>query len=121
MENILKMKVYKIRNKETGLFSKGGTGRDVWTKTGKSWSNIGHVKLHLNMHNKNKRNYPYANAEVVEVEINYDQCYSYPVDDLMDEIQENRDKRNREAKERRERWARERELKKLKELKEKYE
>ena len=44
------MKVYKIRNKETGLFKQGGGGRfQYWTKTGKSWSSIGALKNHIRM------------------------------------------------------------------------
>ena len=42
------MKVYKIRDKRTGLFSTGGTS-PRWTTVGKSWSCIGHVKCHLTL------------------------------------------------------------------------
>lgn len=42
------MKAYKIRNKE-GLFSKGGT-RPVFSKIGKTWSSIGHLKSHLTLY-----------------------------------------------------------------------
>ena len=87
------MTVYKIRNKETGLFSKGGTytGNYLWTKNGKPWSNIAHVKNHLNYFNRNRADYPYHNAEIIELEINYDENYSYPVSVLMDEIQSKRE------------------------------
>jgi len=40
------MKVYKIRDKNTGLFSTGGTQPD-WNKEGKTWMSIGHIKNHL--------------------------------------------------------------------------
>jgi hypothetical protein len=65
--NQLIHKVYKIRNKETGLFSKGGSySKDIWTKEGKSWSNIWHLKNHLNQFldwNGNiSKEYPYHNA-----------------------------------------------------------
>jgi hypothetical protein len=39
------MLVYKIKNQD-GLFSTGGT-RPYFNKTGKTWSNIGHIKTHL--------------------------------------------------------------------------
>jgi len=41
------IKVYKIRHSDTGLWSKGGTSPS-FNKVGKTWSNIGHVKSHLN-------------------------------------------------------------------------
>ena len=67
-------KIYKIRNKETGQFSRGGTwALGIWSKDGKSWSNIGHLKNHLSFwinNGKKSKNYPYANAEIVEIEIN---------------------------------------------------
>jgi len=115
------MRVYKIIDRETGLFSSGGSGSNPWTKTGKSWSTIGHIKSHLNMHDKNSKHYPYRNACIIEVEINYDDCYKYPVDDIMDEIQLNKEEQKRIRRERNERWIRESELRKLEELKEKYE
>lgn len=43
------MTFYKIRNKNTGLFSKGGQN-PRFTKNGKTWNNLGHVKTHLNLH-----------------------------------------------------------------------
>lgn len=63
------MKVYKIRNKETGLFSTGGL-HPTWSKTGKVWQRIGHVHLHINQL-VNEKTIPgaYKNAEIVEAEI----------------------------------------------------
>lgn len=40
------IKVYKIKNGSTGLFSTGGTDPS-WTKRGKTWSQLNHVKSHL--------------------------------------------------------------------------
>ena len=40
--------VYKIRNKETGLFSTGGSA-PRWKKVGKTWSGLGPVTNHLVM------------------------------------------------------------------------
>lgn len=40
------VKMYKIRNSE-GLFSTGGVS-PTFSKVGKMWANIGHVKNHLN-------------------------------------------------------------------------
>ena len=42
------MKIYKIRDKKTGLFSKGGNP-PIFDKVGKSWTSFKNVKLHLRM------------------------------------------------------------------------
>lgn len=40
------IKAYKIRDKVTGLFSTGGMS-PKWTKRGKTWSQLNHIKTHL--------------------------------------------------------------------------
>lgn len=40
------MTFYKIRHKQTGLFSKGGV-QPKFNKCGKTWATMGHIKLHL--------------------------------------------------------------------------
>jgi hypothetical protein len=40
------MLIYRIRNKQLGLYSKGGAFPS-WSKKGKIWKNIGHLKVHL--------------------------------------------------------------------------
>ena len=40
------MIIYKIKNVKTNMYSRGGDFPS-WSKTGKIWKNIGHVKLHL--------------------------------------------------------------------------
>jgi hypothetical protein len=46
---------YKIRNKNTGMFSKGGMRKsstdDVeWSRQGKTWDTLGKLRSHLNQH-----------------------------------------------------------------------
>lgn len=46
---------YKIRNKNTGQFSKGGmrlksTGDVEWSKQGKTWDTLGKLRSHLRQH-----------------------------------------------------------------------
>ena len=41
-----KLKFYKIRDINTGLYSTGGIV-PKWNKRGKTWNNLGHVKAHL--------------------------------------------------------------------------
>lgn len=64
------MKVYKIRHKDTGLFSTGGM-QPRWTKHGgKNWNKINYVHSHIN---QLKTDYTpadiYSRAEIVEAEI----------------------------------------------------
>ena len=42
------MKVYKIRDRNTGLFSTGGVSPS-WTKLGKTWNSEGALKNHLTL------------------------------------------------------------------------
>jgi hypothetical protein len=113
-------KLYKIRNKETGQFSKGGITRDIWTKGGKTWTNIGHVKSHLNQFLRSNGDmgaqYPYLNAEIVEVEVDYDNAFSYDVNILVGEMAEAKDKKNQRAQELHKKWEEEQERKKFEEL-----
>lgn len=64
--------VYKIRDRETGLFSTGGSS-PYWYNDGKTWSAIGHVKNHVNLvvDGMTERRNPidrgiYDGAEIVE-------------------------------------------------------
>lgn len=119
----MKIKHWKIRDKETGLFSKGGTRTDsyLWTKNGKSWSNIGGLKNHLNQfvsyEGQLKKDYPYHNAEIVEVEVDYDDCFVIPVSDMINSIKENKAKQEEIRQASWEKWRKERELAELERLK----
>lgn len=66
------MFIYKIRNKETGLFSTG-SAYPRWTKTGKSWAHMGHLNRHLTMckdgSNPEWYKRQYGNCEIVTFEI----------------------------------------------------
>lgn len=51
------MKIFKIRNTRTGLYSCGGS-MPSFTKKGKSWKCIGHIKNHIhNIRNPYKKTY----------------------------------------------------------------
>ena len=80
------MKIYKIRNKTTGLYATAKKhGYMDWNKTGKVWNHIGHIKNHLHQINLKKEN-PYENAEIVEFEISTAECGSRSVNSLIDEM-----------------------------------
>lgn len=125
----MKLKLYKIQNKETGLFSKGGTStwaNSIWTKGGKTWTNIGHVQNHLNCflepNGEQKKDYPYHNAEIVVAEINYaaDDLLRINIDDFVKEVQLEKAEQVERENERYEVWQKEQDLKKLAELRAKY-
>ena len=64
------MKMYKIRNQASGLFSNGGTWRHkIWGKTGKLWTQRT-LNLHLAMVRSHGCN-PYSNdpLEIVEYDL----------------------------------------------------
>ena len=58
----MEIKLYKIYNPTTGKYSKGGTSspnedtRYFWSKKGKTWNELRHVKLHLNLQYREKWN-----------------------------------------------------------------
>jgi len=49
------MSFFKIRNKDTGLFSPGGTYAKYasWSQGGKMWNSIGALRAHLTLIGKN--------------------------------------------------------------------
>ena len=56
----MEIKLYKIYNPTTGKYSKGGAPipyedtRYFWSKKGKTWNELRHVKLHLNLQYREK-------------------------------------------------------------------
>lgn len=59
------LKVYKIQSKTTGLFSTGGTS-PRFSRIGKTWSNIGHLKTHLLQFSTLPEEY--SDCEIIELE-----------------------------------------------------
>jgi hypothetical protein len=64
---------YKIRNKNTGEFSKGGlrlrsTGDVTWGKKGKTWDTLGTLRSHLNQHLGNS-SYGYKQTDMSHWEV----------------------------------------------------
>ena len=79
-------KVYKIRDKKTGLFSTGGM-TPSWRKEGKIWSTIGFVRAHLTLHAQGTLGEgPYKDAELVPYLL--EESVTEDVQDLLEEIQE---------------------------------
>lgn len=72
------MKVYKIKNNK-GLFSTGGMYPN-FTKHGKAWSHLGHVKLHLNQVVRAGR---YDDCVVVVYELIEEEKESFPIAEIM--------------------------------------
>lgn len=60
--------VYKIRDSETRLFSSGGSEPN-FSKKGKVWSNIGHIKNHLKMFKVIPSEWEVVKYEIIENEL----------------------------------------------------
>ncbi len=88
------MKVYKIKDTNTGLFSLGGRGMR-FNEKGKTWNTLGGLKNVLNYRHiswdsdygttpvtRYIVNKIPANLEVVVVEINESECEKFPASDL---------------------------------------
>lgn len=58
------MKLYKLRDSRTGLFSSGTTGGERWTKDGKIWRNASAINKNL----RHRRQLSAASFQVVELE-----------------------------------------------------
>jgi hypothetical protein len=65
MTDDIQYSIYKVRDKETGLFSTGGMF-PRWKKGGKTWEKKGHLSSHFNLVKPST----YKNAEVVEIIVN---------------------------------------------------
>lgn len=59
--------VYKIRRRSDGWYSKGGVYA-FFSKYGKTWNTIGHLKRHLAQMTKERQLACYADCEIVEYE-----------------------------------------------------
>lgn len=96
------MKYYKIHKKGTDLYSTGGMTPD-WSKKGKVWTNIGHLKNHL--HGLMNGAVDYRDAEIIELEMT---PVGIPrsVQDMLQELQEEKDRQRREQEAV---WAKQRE------------
>ena len=64
MDSRVKKKLWKIRNKKTGLFSNGGK-TPKFTKNGKIWTCKGHLRLHLHQFSEYELQKVYKDCEVV--------------------------------------------------------
>ena len=73
------LKIYKIRDKITGLFSSGGL-YCKFNKTGKCWDSIKNIKLHLSL----IKNAPAIYVEVVEYNLVESKVIS--VEDITNDI-----------------------------------
>ena len=75
------MKVFKIRRKTDGLFSSGG-GYPSFGKRGKIWTNIGHIKNHLQVVGKCIERY--KDCELVCYELTEKEVSTELIDKCMD-------------------------------------
>ena len=74
--------MFKIRNKNTGQFSSGGA-YPRWTKRGKIWYALHHLRAHMKSNAAYKREF-YKDAEIVVYEIEISTPSTRPIDDVME-------------------------------------
>jgi hypothetical protein len=80
------MKVYKVRNKETGLFSTGGM-TPSFNKRGKTWTQINHVKSHLTQFRSSSNiSYYSRNAPQIINYLNEVEIVEYNLTEQIDNI-----------------------------------
>ena len=84
------MKIYRIRNTKTGLFSKGGgdanlsdRGSSSWTKNGKIWQGLGPLRNHLNLFIGSRCGLP-AHWEIIEYDLSNVPAKTTPVHEVID-------------------------------------
>lgn len=119
----MKINIYKIRDKKTGLFSRGGSNPS-WTKGGKTWTNIGHVKNHLHQllrsYDMDVKASPYKNAEIIKIEVDLDDCFSYDVGMMVDEMISKKQEQDSKAEQSYIKWVYKQEMETLKLLLDKH-
>jgi hypothetical protein len=99
--------VYKIRHKETGLFHKGGmirgdfNRRSNWSPTGKKWSKLGHVKLHIN---QSLKEYEKHEDEFEIVEYTFVEGDTYTPSEILDDMKSKREIREKVRREAHLQW-----------------
>lgn len=86
------MIIYKIRHKETGLYSAGGqTPR--WTSKGKTWNSIAHLHSHLSQvfDCSYRCTRDYHNWEIVEIVVTETQSTSSTAQDYFEKLKAKKD------------------------------
>jgi len=73
--------MYKIRHKETGLYSSGGA-YPRWTKRGKVWYALHHIAAHLRLNSDHKKIF-YGNAEIVYFQVSIDSVTTMSIEDVQ--------------------------------------
>lgn len=60
------MKLYRIKNASTGLYSLG-SGFPKWNKTGKVWKGIGQLKNHFNIYREIQARYQKCKESQIQI------------------------------------------------------
>ena len=103
----MSQQVWKIRQKSTRLFSVGGNlhrGFRAWSKKGKSWNQLNHLKNHLNLNVEFYRECQ-DDIEIVKLEMVVSEKDTISMREMLDEREEryqqkqlNRAQRRRETR-----------------------
>lgn len=96
------MKIYKIRHMQTGLYSAGGSYSPRWTKRGKTWNTLGHLKSHIRNLAQSKQAIVIRDScywEIVEIEVTENATRLCTGDVMFEEAVERIETRERERQE----------------------
>lgn len=91
-------KVYKIQDKTTGLYSCGGS-YPRFSKTGKAWTNIGHLKNHFRQLEEDRKGFYDTNCQIVEFIVSTERGAVQSVSDFLKEWRRQTVKKALESKE----------------------
>lgn len=109
------MLVYKIRNTQTGLYSKGGL-YPRWDKKGKIWKRTADLSNHIGI----VRAGVYNDAEIIVLEIQEAPVEIISIKEYTNAITERRNKRIKARDDRYNAYLRQKELAELERLQSKY-
>jgi predicted CopG family antitoxin len=110
------VEIWKIRQKSTGLFAKGGSMRGWhsdrgWSEKGKNWNKLSHVKLHINNNVEYYRRQG-DDIEIVKLTLRVSDKDTLSMVDLIRDMTT----KKREKQEALDRYHRERRLEKLEDV-----
>ena len=98
------MIIYKIQSKQTGLYSTGGVSPS-FSKTGKVWKNIGHLRNHINVLDPHgKRKYREHQVEIVELQLTEVCVSSTPFEEFLTECTIRKNDRDAKQREKIDYW-----------------
>jgi hypothetical protein len=76
------LKIYRIRNRQTQMWSSGG-GSPRWGKRGKTWDTLGHVQSHITNSIRYSKHF-YDEADIVEIVVQENEGNTFNISEFID-------------------------------------